>query len=662
MKSIKTKLIVYFAILILLSSIAIGFISVNNASNAVVEEAENGLKIASNEAARTTETRIQSQGQALNLVAEMMDIKSMDWDIQKPVLQRQVANTGFLDMAIVDLKGKANYSDGSTANLAERDYVNKALDGESAISDIIVSKVTNELVLMYSAPIEKEGQIVGALIGRRSGDALNDIIDNINYGDNGYAYIVNDEGTVVAHKDRDKVLNQYNPIEEAKDDKSQESVSELFQTMLSEKEGIRDYDFNGQELYAGFTPIKGSNWILTVTANADEVLSTIPKIRKGILISLAIILLISVGIIYFIGDAISKPIILAIEHTGKIAHLDITQNVPKSFIKRKDEIGSLGASLQQLTDNLRQIIRSIDESSEQVASTSEELTATTQESAAASEEVTKTTEEIAKGASEQAFNTEDGASKAISLGKVIETDLDYMTKLNSSSGHVGEVVKEGLDEIDNLYKITQENNGANKEIYQVIQRTNEDSMKIGQASDIITSISEQTNLLALNAAIEASRAGEAGKGFAVVAEEIRKLAEQSTVSTKDIDEIVSNLQKNAQDAVNTMDRVFVVANEQTNSVIENKKKYMSIEKAMRESQHVVEQLNNSSEEMDKMKDEILNNLKNLATIAEENSAATEEVTASMEEQSASIEEIANASEDLSSLAQDLQAIINKFNI
>ncbi len=286
--------------------------------------------------------------------------------------------------------------------------------------------------------------------------------------------------------------------------------------------------------------------------------------------------------------------------------------------------------------------------------------ATSQQSAIAVDEVSKTVEEIAMEASEQSLITEEGSSKATILGEIIEKDQKNVRNLNTASMKVTEVVNEGLNDIDTLSKITEESNDATKEIYEVILKTNDSSNKIGQASNVIASIAEQTNLLALNAAIEAARAGEAGRGFTVVADEIRKLAEQSSTSTKEIDGMVNELQKNAKNAVNTMERLSNISKEQASSVINTRDKYMLIAESMKESGKVVKQLNVSGENMEKTKYEILDILEKLSSLAEESAAATEEATASMEEQVASIEEIANSSENLSNLAQNLQTIIIKF--
>lgn len=662
MKSIKTKLITYFSILILLSSFSVGIVSVYRAGQSLTKEAEKSLESLSFEAARLTNSRIETQKKTLEMISLRADIQSMDWEIQKPILQRQVESTDFLDLAIVQLDGTAYYSGGNISQLGDREYVQKALKGETNISDLLISKVTNDIVLMYATPIKRDGKVIGALIGRREGEAVSKITDDVGYGKEGYGYIINNNGTVVGHTDREKVVKQFTPIEEAKSDKSLTSLAAMFEKILAEKKGVGTYSFNKNKLYAGYAPIEDSNWIVVITANQNEVLSAIPTLQKNIAMIMIIVLIVSVIIAYLIGNSITKPIISIIHHSEKLADLDLREDVSEMLLSRKDEVGVLSKSLQSITINLRDIIKDISSSSEEVSAASEELTAISQQSATAAEEVSRTVEEIARSATNQAQNTEEGAFKSDALGEIIEKDQGHLKQLNNAYQNVGIVVDEGLKEIEKLTKVTEESSRATKEIHEVILKTNDSSNKIGQASNVIASIAEQTNLLALNAAIEAARAGEAGKGFSVVAEEIRKLAEQSGASTKTINEIVNELQSNSKNAVKTMERVSTISNEQKSSVISSKSKYELIAEAMMDSEQAIKQLNISGEEMEKMKNEILTTLQNLSSIAEENSAATQQASASMEEQTASIEEIAGSSDGLSILAQNLQAIIMKFKV
>lgn len=662
MKSIKSRLIVTFSLLFLVSSILIGFISIKSSTNAIAKDAERDLIVSSKEAAKLLNLQIKSELKILEVIASRADIQSMDWDLQKSILQRQTRDTDFMNLGIVQRDGSVYFSDGSIANLGNEEYIQKALNGESGLSELLVNSSERESRLMFVTPIEDKESIIGALIGEMDGDFLSLIVDDIKFGEEGYAYIIDNEATDIGHPNRDLVLNKNNTFKEVETDESLESVAASFTQVLNEREGISRYSYQNEDYYVGYTPLENNEWTMVITANVDEVLQSIPRMRQSIILAIGIILLISIGSTYFIGNMISKPIVLATNHLVHMADLDISEDVPKVLLNSTSEIGTLGQAMEDITFSIRDIVKEIGQSSEQVSSTSEELTATSQQSAATAQEVAKTSEEVAKGASEQAMSTENGSAKAIQLGDSVKNNFAHMEDLNTTSNIVHDFVNEGLIEIGNLSDITVENNLAAKEIYEIIIKTNESSNKIGQASNIIESIAEQTNLLALNAAIEAARAGEAGRGFAVVAEEIRKLAEQSSSSTTDINIIVKDLQENAQEAVNTMERVSVIVTEQTESVENNKEKYNQIAEAMNNSEEAIKELNISFQGINNMKDEILNTLQNLSAIAEENSAATEEVTASMEEQYSITEEIAGASENLSQLAQDLNSIVQRIKV
>jgi len=662
MRSIKSKLIFCFSVVIAFSSAVLGIISVRIATSALARDTEKALFAMAADAARLTESRIKTQMRTLEMIAMRDDIQSMDWGTQKPVLQSLVSKTGFLDIGVLAPDGNVKYSDGSASQLGDSEYIRRSLAGEKTVSDLMFSQETGKLFFVYSVPIERDGRVVGALVGRRDVDALSDIIEGCGFGDSGYAYMINGKGNVVAHPDKEKVRNQWNPLEEVEKDESLRSVAEVSEKILREKAGVSSYYLNGRELYNAYAPVEGTDWIIVVTANRKEILASIPELWRTTMIASTAILLIGITVTYFIGKSIAGPIAEASKHSEIIAALDISRDVPKKNLMKKDETGKLLAAMQTITESLRNIIGEISYSAEQVAAASEELNASIQQTAATAEEVTCAVDEIARSAADQAESVQDGTLKAARLGEAIEKDLDCVESLNAASNKVKETVSDGLQEIDELTRITEESSNAAREIYDVILKTHESSEKIGQASSVISSIADQTNMLALNAAIEAARAGEFGKGFAVVADEIKKLAEQCAAYTKEIDSIVNELRSNAQNAVRTMDRVAVITMEQTQSVSRSKERYTMIAQAMNDAIQVVDQLTGFAYEIGRLKEDIIETLQCLSATAEENSASTEQMASSMQEQTASIEEIAKSSESLSELAQSLRSIVKRFKV
>lgn len=592
----------------------------------------------------------------------MEDIESMMWSRQEEVLKRQVANTGFDALAIIDLNGTAQFDDGTRADLNEQEHIQRALAGEDSVSDVIVSELSDELVLIYTVPIIVNDEVIGAIMGRRDGLALSNITNAMGFGEKGYAYMINDEGTVVAHPTMERVTNRFNPINEVTGDVSLQSVANLFQRILTEKSGVSEYFFGGQNMYAGYAPVAGSQWMIVVTASTDEVLVALPMMQ-GIIFAVTIgILALAIALTFFVASSIANPIKKLEAKAQVLANLDITENIDQKLLANRDEVGRLAKSIQQIIDSLRETIHEVMNASEQVAASSEELTSSAEQSSTTIESVARTVEQIADGSSEQAESTSDGSKQVERLGETIQENETKVETMNQATRQVVDVVAEGLITMEALMQISENSSLETKRVQEGIIKTNRSAEKIGEASNVIAAIANQTNLLALNAAIEAARAGEAGKGFAVVADEIRKLAEQSTESTKKIDLIVNELQLNSKDVVKIMENVASIMKEEADKIHESKEKYMSIEASMKETNNCVQVLNQTSDQMKTMRENMLAMIQNLAAIAEENAASTQDVSASMEEQTASMEEITASSESLSSLAEELQSIVMRFKI
>lgn len=287
---------------------------------------------------------------------------------------------------------------------------------------------------------------------------------------------------------------------------------------------------------------------------------------------------------------------------------------------------------------------------------------TSQQSAVTSETISSSIDDISRGAIEQAESTSVGMDQASILENKIETNHKYVEHLNTAIDQVTRLVENGLIDIDRLNTMTNENDLAMKDICDIVLQIKQSSINIGEASNLISEMARRINLLSLNAFIESARAGEAGKGFAVVAEEIKLLADQSAKSTSRIDSTVVELQAKIGQAVKGADRASITSKKQQESVLDTVKRYHDISNAMKTSGQTVEELNKSKDDMKVAKEEIVDMLKSLSSIAEENVATTQEVSATMQEQTAAYHVVAQISTRLTELAEQHRATIKKFKV
>ncbi len=670
MKSLKTRLILIFTGVMSMVALILGVTTILFMSQTLLSNSHDEIKMLAKSEAAYVEARIDAQLLYVEGLAQNQLLQNMETALKNKIayFEGEAKRTGFDRFTFIDLNGKAIQLSGSgdVIDVSGFDYFTKAKNGQSNSSDVIISQLTGEPIIVFATPVYHDGVLTGVFTGIKNARFLSDIANEITYGKSGYGYIINDQTTIVAHRDIEMVLNGYNIREQAAHDLSLDDLLRMVEEeALLNMNDSGEYAFKGTTRVSGFAPIQGTPWVMLIGLPKSELLDEVWWMVRLLIVIIILSVLIGAVITYFVGSSIAQPILDMVEVVEKQSRLDFSfnQNLRAvRYLGRKDEIGLMLGAIKKVEENIALVIAKTAESSELVAASSQALLSSSLQSSVSAEEVAKAIEEIAAGASDQAKDTENTALHVQELDKMIEMDADHIRDLNKAANKIISEKEEGFDILKALVIKTQNSNEATDRIYEIILKNSESALQIEAASSMIQSIADQTNLLALNAAIEAARAGEAGRGFAVVADEIRKLAEDSNRFTGEIKAIINELKSKSQLAVQTMDDVKSTIEEQSKGVKETESKFDGIAEATDAIGRIVDRLNSSTAMMAKSKDEMIDLIQNLSSISQENAASSQEASAAMEEQAANIEEIAQAGEKLAKIAEDLNQLVSQFII
>ncbi|MFZ4619394.1 MAG: methyl-accepting chemotaxis protein [Bacteroidota bacterium] len=346
---------------------------------------------------------------------------------------------------------------------------------------------------------------------------------------------------------------------------------------------------------------------------------------------LGFILITGVIVWYFMKKLVTEPLSTIVKTAGAIALGDLTVNAP---VVSRDEVGRLGAAVNEMVAKLRETIGSVQKLSSSVVYASTDISSSTEQMAAGAQEQSRQTNEVA-GAIGEMKKTLVDTNKNIRL--VADGARDAKENANAGGTVVGDTVK-GMRNISEVV-----NSSADK-----VKVLGSSSEKIGEIINVIDEIADQTNLLALNAAIEAARAGEQGRGFAVVADEVRKLAERTSKATKEISMMVKQIQMDTKDAVASMDRGTVEVAKGITLAEKAGEMLRGIVGNAEAVAEMVSQIAAASEQQASTSEEISRNVEGISSVTNENANA--------------VQQIARTAEDLNKMTENLQAILEKFTL
>lgn len=657
MKSLKAKLTAMVVTLFVLALSGLAELNYWQAQKIILQDIERELALTVQAKAVELGGLLENNKTNIVTIASSPTIAGGNREVIIPYIKSELERAKIYESLVwVDEKGAYFDYNGATGNLEDRDYFQRAIKGETVISDPVISKKTNKPIIAIATPIRSGGRVVGVLAGLVDIEEIQKIALEIKVGNTGYAYILRGDGTIIVHPNKEMVLKTNSLTDPSATPELKAATAKMTRGEL----GIVNYSYLGISKYLAYAPIPGTKWSIGVNVPVNEVTVVLDGFTRNSVIISIVILIIAAGAVQLLATRITKPLKELELVANQIALGDLTRAVVNVF--SKDELGHLARSFEVMGGNLRSLVQQINGSSEQVAASSEELTANAEQLVLVTTQVTNSVAstahsiELQVAAVDKALGlAEKIASSAQSEAAKSETTIEIATKAVELADAGNKAVEGAVSQMNNIRQ-TVDHSAL------IVTELGEQSKEIGQIVETISGIAGQTNLLALNAAIEAARAGEQGRGFAVVAEEVRKLAEQSQEAAKRIATLISDIQGKTENAVKAMANGTQEVKKGSDVVDQAGKSFSDIELQIKKIVSIASEAATGMEQLTDSSQQVLESVKQVEYVIREISDQAQNISAATEEQSASMEEIATASHHLSQLAEQLSEAVNKFRV
>ncbi len=626
--SIKTKLAVVITFLILVAVCSIGYLSYNKSRAMLVDYTRERLLTDARIYADMIDKFIYERSRDIMVMAKHPKLTSggVPNAEKSAVLKEFKQEYGWYEsISLADASGlQIADSEGITGvSKGDMEWFKTAMQGKLYISDVRISVDLQKPVLNYAYPVrDAGGNITGALTGRLLlEDTIWAMADEFaamqqQEGKQGYAYLVNNKGLVMAHPNREMVL-AVNVLEQDADLKA------AGEKMIRGESGFARYVFEGVDKYVAYAPLdgwgdyEGKGWSIVLTSPVEDFLTPVYQLRGYNLVLGTVVLLAGLVLSVYFAQRMVRPLQALLDNARGVAKGDLSRQVD---VRSSDEIGELGATFNQMITGLRGIVTRLQDSSVKLSSHSQEM-------AASGQEVSSAVEELASTTSQVAATTARGAEN----GRAAEKESLQVREMAVEGSRA---VRQALEKINAIAEST----GA---ISRAVGELGRHSGQIRQIINTITGIAEQTNLLALNAAIEAARAGEHGRGFAVVAEEVRKLAEQSGKAAGEITGLVGQIQASVGEVVEMVEQGLAGVNEGVRLAGSAGAKLGEIIDAIGHNTEMI---------------------RDLAAGAEQVNEGTQHIASAQQQITSTVQQVSAAAQELARIALELQQAAARFKV
>jgi methyl-accepting chemotaxis protein len=648
------KMLIAIVGLLVITIAAMTVIASRFAEQVILAEVDRSLQGQIDARAAEIDQWLQARTSEIELMAATVDLRSMDSARQIAFLKGVAPQLKqFSTIWVSDPQGNWVSIADTKGSIADRDYFPKAKAGNTVVSNPLLGRADGKLAAVVAAPIrDAQGQVVGILGGNISMQAIQVMIGKMHIGQTGYAYMVDSTGAIASHPVEALILKENIQTMQGG------ALALIGERMVAQEQGVDTYAFDGVETSVAFAPVKTAGWSVAFSVPTAELLIALSGLLQNLVIAAVVTLVLGLVVAWVIPSQMTGPLRLMQQQLTQIAQGggDLTQEV---MITSRDEIGQLADAFNGFLLSMRTLIGQVVDSASQVSAGAVQLngatgalttttvgvTATASEAAAKAkvqavtaqrttavvDQLRDTIAQIASGAHDQARDSQETATQVGRMVTSVEDVLEKSQNVRNSAQQAAVSARSGSEviqsTIDGMGRIRASATGAAAEIRDLGLHLGQ----IGLMTQAITGIAEQTNLLALNAAIEAARAGEHGRGFAVVAEEVRKLAEKSGKSARDIADLTSRIlggTARVTQAVEQEAREIEIDSKLAEEAQQALREILSgIELVMRDSEQTV----SAAQAIGSSSREVARSVDSVAAVSEENMAATEEMAAGADE-------------------------------
>jgi len=400
--------------------------------------------------------------------------------------------------------------------------------GQTIVTEPYISVSAGKLVITLATPVQQGGRMIGVSGVDTDLQTISNLINTLDFGGHGHAFIVNGEGKVLIHPKGELALKP---------------LAEVYPgSNLRIGSGLKEVEVEGRKQFISFTHVDGvpsADWYVALVLDQEAAFAMLGELRTSAVVATLIAVVVIIALLGLLIRVLMEPL-----HVMGRAMRDIAEGegdlTRRLAIHAQDEFGSLAQSFNRFVERIHESIREVASATGQVNAVAGQVVSASNASIHNADQQSSRTSSVAA-----AINQLGAAAQEIAQNAALASQHSSAARGLAEEGQ--QVVGETIDVMNQLSARISDASGN-------IETLNNHTANIGQILDVISGISQQTNLLALNAAIEAARAGEAGRGFAVVADEVRNLAHRTQDSAQQVQRLIEELQAGAQVAVSTMNQ------------------------------------------------------------------------------------------------------------